>query len=170
MRKFITTGALFLAVSLIPAALPAQAQSTPDSQSGAATDTKPAQSSSMANPEMTTVTGCVQAGRKAGTFRLVGDDGSMYMLRSKKTDFSQHVGHEVTVSGHVMTGEMHHGTGAANGSGDAAANGADSSASAGASGSDQNAASGTMAMKGHAWKGFAVKSMTMVSESCKTTK
>jgi hypothetical protein len=162
MRKFITGGALFLAVALIPAALPTHGQSTPDSQNPPATDTKPAQSSSMANPEMTTVTGCVQAGKKEGTFRLVGDDGSMYMLRSKKTDFSQHVGHEVTITGHVMNGEMHHGAGGAAGnSGDASASGADQSAPA-----DNTA----MSAKPHAWKGLAVKSMTMVSESCKTTK
>jgi hypothetical protein len=161
MRKFITTGALFLAVALIPAALPAHAQSSPDTQNPPATDTKPAQSASMSNPEMTTVTGCIQAGKKEGTYRLMGDDGSMYYLRSKKTDFSQHVGHEVTVSGHIMTGQMHNGTTSG------AAGSADSSASA-----DQSApADGTaMSAKHHGMQGLAVKSMTMVSESCKSTK
>ncbi len=161
MRKFITTGALFLAVGLIPAALPTLAQTPPDSQNPPATDTKPAQSASMSNPEMTTVTGCIQAGKKEGTYRLMGDDGSMYYLRSKKTDFSQHVGHEVTVSGHVMTGQMHNGTASG------AAGSADSSASA-----DQSATSGdsTMAPKHHGMQGLAVKSMTMVSETCKSTK
>jgi hypothetical protein len=161
MRKFITTGALLLAVALIPAALPAHAQSAPDSQNPPATDTKPAQAASAANPEMTTVTGCIQAGKREGTFRLVGDDGSMYMLRSKKTDFSQHVGHEVTITGHVMNGEMRHG------SGGAAGNSGDASASADQSAPADNTA---MSAKPHAWKGLAVKSMTMVSESCKTTK
>jgi hypothetical protein len=162
MRKFITTGALFLAVALIPAALPAQAQSTPDAQPSP--DTKPAQSASAANPETTTVTGCIQAGKREGTFRLVGDDGSMYLLRSKKTDFSQHVGHEVTITGNVMNGHMHNGG--------AAGAGADSSA--GGSGADQSAPSSDTAMApkahAHAWKGLAVKSMTMVSETCKASK
>jgi hypothetical protein len=158
----ITTGALFLAVALIPAALPTHAQSTPDAQ--ASPDNKPAQSASAANPQTTTVTGCIQAGKREGTFRLVADDGSMYMLRSKKTDLSQHVGHEVTITGNVMSGNGHmH-------NGNAAGNGAD--ASAGGSGADQSAPSGdtTMAPKAHAWKGLSVKSMTMVSETCKTTK
>jgi hypothetical protein len=164
MRKFITTGALFLAVGLIPAALPTHAQSTPDSQASPSTDNKPAQSASGANPDTTTVTGCIQAGKREGTFKLVGDDGSVYMLRSKKTDFSQHVGHEVTITGNVMNGNGHmHNGGAA---------GAGADASAGGSGADQSAPASDAAMtpKAHAWKGLAVKSMSMVSETCKNAK
>jgi hypothetical protein len=150
MRKLIATGALLLAASLIPATLAAQTQSD-----------KPATTSSMSNPNVTSVTGCVQAGKKAGTYKLMADDGTTYMLRSKSTNLAEHVGHTVTVSGHIMTGEKR--------GPDAATTPANSSDSASAAAADQNASGDSStppagAMRSH----LMVRSLTMVSDSCKT--
>jgi len=155
MRKIISMGALLLSFALIPTVLPAQS-SQPDSQDSNGTMTaKP-------KAEMTTVTGCVQAGKKEGTFKLIGDDGTTYMLRSKSANLADHVGHTVTVSGRVMTGEMRNG-----GNGSAAPS--NSGDSANSSGADQNAPAADSTMK-HGPSHFMVHSLTMVSDSCKTSK
>lgn len=151
MHKLIMTGALLLTASLISATLPAQTESD-----------KPATTSSAANPNVTKVTGCLQAGKKAGTFKLMGDDGTTYMLRSKSTNLSEHVGHTVTVSGRVMTGEN---KAAANGG----ATQSNSTSPSDATGTNQNASGDsatppTGAMRNH----LLVHSLTMVSDSCKT--
>jgi hypothetical protein len=158
MRKFITTGALLIAAGLIPAALPAQTQSTqPDSQnSGAAM-----------KPNLTTVTGCVSAGKKEGTYKLTGDDGTTYILRSRSANLADHVGHEVTVSGRIMTGQPGK---AANGS-DSVAPGSDKQQSQNPTDTTSpppandatNSASASGTMKNH----LMVHSLTMVSDSCK---
>src|ERR1700733_13259010 len=137
MYKSIGLGALLLAASLVPATLPAQSQ-----------DDKPA---------TTSVTGCVAAGKKAGTYKLTADDGTVYMLRSKSTNLGEHVGHTVTVSGRVMSG--------ANGS----ATPSNSANSSDATGADQNSAGANGAAAGGAMKNhLMVHKLTMVSESCKT--
>jgi hypothetical protein len=167
MRKFIITGALLFAASLLPATLPAQTQSSqPDSQNNG--------SSMKSNMNTTTVTGCVSAGKKDGTYKLMADDGTTYMLRSKSTNLADHVGHEVTVSGHIMTGQGK----AANG-----ANASDpSSPDSVAPGSDkqktQNPNDTTSpppandttnsAPAGSMRTHLMVHSLTMVSDSCKT--
>ena len=46
------------------------------------------------------VTGCLQKGVEAGGFMLAGDDGKMWEL-SGKID-ATHVGHKITVTGHVL--------------------------------------------------------------------
>ncbi|HEY4879703.1 MAG TPA: hypothetical protein VIH97_11300 [Candidatus Acidoferrales bacterium] len=146
MYKFIGMGALLLAASLVPATLPAQSQ-----------DDKPATTSSATNPATTSVTGCVAAGKKAGTYKLTADDGTVYMLRSKSTNLGEHVGHTVTVSGRVMSG--------ANGS----ATPSNSANSSDATGADQNSAGANGAAAGGAMKNhLMVHKLTMVSESCKT--
>jgi hypothetical protein len=149
MRTLFATGALLLAASLVPAALPAQTQSD-----------KPATTSSASNPATTSVTGCVAAGKKTGTFTLTADDGTVYMLRSKNTNLAEHVGHTVTVSGHVMNG-------ANAASGATPSNAANSSD---ATGADQNAAAGSTAASSGAMKNhLVVHKLTMVSESCKAS-
>jgi hypothetical protein len=150
MRKFIGTGALLLAASLVPATLPAQSQ-----------DDKPATTSSAANPEVTSVTGCVAAGKRAGTYKLTSDDGTVYMLRSKSINLGEHVGHTVTVSGRVITGSN-----GANGS----ATTSNAANSSDATGADQNSAgaNGAAASSAAAKNHLMVHKLTMVSESCKT--
>jgi len=46
------------------------------------------------------VTGCLQKGVEAGGFFILGEDGTMWEL-SGKVD-ATHVGHKVTVNGHVL--------------------------------------------------------------------
>ena len=46
------------------------------------------------------VTGCLQKGTEPGGFFIVGEDGTMWEL-SGKID-AAHVGHKVTVKGHVL--------------------------------------------------------------------
>jgi hypothetical protein len=162
MRKFITTGALLFAASLLPAALPAQTQNgQPDSQTNG--------SSMKAN--MTTVTGCVSAGKKDGTYKLMGDDGTTYMLRSKSTNLADHVGHEVTVSGHIMTGQGKAANASDPSSPDSVAPGSDKQKTQNpndttspppANDATNSAPAGSM--RSH----LMVHSLTMVSDSCKT--
>ncbi len=86
MQKLFTLLALLAALAFLPSRL--QAQGTGSSGQ----DNAPAASA-------TTVTGCLQAGAKAGRFMLTADDGTVYHLRSKSVDLSEHVGHTVTVTG-----------------------------------------------------------------------
>lgn len=52
----------------------------------------------MANNK-TTVTGCLQKGDEAGEYSITGEDGKTYGLRSTNVKLSQHLGHEVTITG-----------------------------------------------------------------------
>jgi hypothetical protein len=45
------------------------------------------------------VTGCLQKGDKTGSFSIKTDNGATWILRSRKVDLSEHVGHQVTASG-----------------------------------------------------------------------
>jgi hypothetical protein len=46
-----------------------------------------------------TVTGCLQKSDEADEFRLTATDGKTYDLRSSSVKLSDHVGHQVTVTG-----------------------------------------------------------------------
>jgi hypothetical protein len=46
------------------------------------------------------VTGCLQTGVESGGYFIAGDDGTTWELRGKID--AAHVGHKVTVSGHVQ--------------------------------------------------------------------
>ncbi|MGA7916582.1 MAG: DUF5818 domain-containing protein [Candidatus Acidiferrales bacterium] len=88
MRKLFTLLALLAAVTFLPSRLPAQDTGNSGQENAPAATTA-------------TVTGCLQAGQKAGRFMLTADDGTVYHLRSKSVDLSEHVGHTVTVTGRV---------------------------------------------------------------------
>ncbi|MBK5187172.1 MAG: hypothetical protein JJD97_02945 [Gemmatimonadaceae bacterium] len=47
------------------------------------------------------VTGCLQKGDKAGSFKLVAKDGKSYDVWSKKVSLAGHVGHTVTLTGNM---------------------------------------------------------------------
>jgi hypothetical protein len=47
-----------------------------------------------------TITGCLQKGAEPGGFYIVGDGGMMWELSGKVE--AKHVGHKVTVDGHVL--------------------------------------------------------------------
>ena len=149
MRKMLSMSILFVAVSMLPAALAAQTQD-PQSNSGAAQDNKPATTSSAADKNVTTATGCLEAGKRTGTYKLMADDGTTYLLRSKSQNLGEHVGHTVTVTGHEWTGEKHASATADN---------------TGSISSDPNAAGNAPAKSiNH----LMVHKLTMVSDSCKT--
>jgi hypothetical protein len=88
MQKLFTLLALLAALAFLPSRLQAQDTGNSGQDNGAAASA-------------TTVTGCLQAGTKAGRFMLTGDDGTVYHLRSKSVDLGEHVGHTVTITGHV---------------------------------------------------------------------
>jgi hypothetical protein len=45
------------------------------------------------------VTGCLQKGDKTGSYSIKTDNGATWILRSRKLDLSEHVGHQVAASG-----------------------------------------------------------------------
>src|SRR5437016_13556391 len=47
----------------------------------------------------TTVTGCLQKGDAADEFAITGEDGKTWELRSSTVKLTDHVGHQVTVTG-----------------------------------------------------------------------
>jgi hypothetical protein len=53
------------------------------------------------SPSTVHATGCVQKGEEAGGFTMTGQDGKIWELHSSKMNLADHVGHKVTVTGHV---------------------------------------------------------------------
>jgi hypothetical protein len=53
------------------------------------------------------VTGCLSQGDSAKEFRLTGNDGSTWEVRSSRVSLGKHVGHTVTVTGVVSHAKMH---------------------------------------------------------------
>lgn len=47
------------------------------------------------------VTGCLQKGDEAGGLTITGEDGKVWEVHSSKTNLAEHVGHKVTLTGHV---------------------------------------------------------------------
>jgi hypothetical protein len=54
-----------------------------------------------------TVTGCLQKTDDANEFRLVGNDGSTWEVRSSAVSLADHVGHEVSATGVVSNSTAH---------------------------------------------------------------
>ena len=54
-----------------------------------------------------TVTGCLQKTDDANEFRLVGNDGSTWEVRSSAVTLADHVGHEVSATGVVSNSTAH---------------------------------------------------------------
>lgn len=142
MQKLFTLLALLAALAFLPSRL--QAQATGNSGQ----DNAPAASA-------TTVTGCLQAGTKAGHFMLTADDGTVYHLRSKSVDLSEHVGHTVTITGHVPQRKSQGGQSPSSSSSPDATNEA---AQAGGGQGGEHAGGGNM---------LFVTDLKMVSDSCK---
>ncbi len=142
MQKLFTLLALLAAVTFLPSRLAAQ-------------DTGNAGQSNEPSANTTSVTGCLQAGNKAGRFMLTSDDGTVYHLRSRSVDLSEHVGHTVTVTGHVP---QHHAQG-----------GQAPSSSSSPNATSEAAQSGEGQGGGHGGGGhmLIVTDLKMVSDSCK---
>jgi hypothetical protein len=45
------------------------------------------------------VTGCLEKGDKVGAYSIKTENGATWILRSRKVDLGEHVGHQVTASG-----------------------------------------------------------------------
>ncbi len=54
-----------------------------------------------------TITGCLAQGDNAKEFKLTGDDGSTWEVRSSKVSLAEHVGHKVTATGVVSNATAH---------------------------------------------------------------
>jgi hypothetical protein len=54
-----------------------------------------------------TLTGCLQEGDGAHEYKLVGDDGSTWEVRSDAVDLASHVGQSVTLTGAVKNATAH---------------------------------------------------------------
>src|SRR5581483_3331233 len=83
--------ALLLAFTILLSAAWLQAQTSQSStgQSGS--------SSSSASGQQTTVQGCLQG--SAGSYTLTSDSGTSYQLQGDTSKLSDHVGHEVAITG-----------------------------------------------------------------------
>lgn len=60
-----------------------------------------------AKDDVRDVTGCLSKGDSANEFRLTGEDGSTWEVRSSKVALAEHVGHTVTATGVVSNAKMH---------------------------------------------------------------
>lgn len=54
-----------------------------------------------------TITGCLQAGDDANEFKLTGQDGSKWDVKSDAVKLAPHAGHTVTVTGVVSNAAAH---------------------------------------------------------------
>jgi len=142
MQKLFTLLALLATMMFVPSRLAAQ-------------DTGNSGQNAEPSASTTSVTGCLQAGTKAGRFMLTSDDGTVYHLRSKSVDLSEHVGHTVTVTGRVPERKAQGGQAPSSSSSPEATN------EAAQSGEGQG---GEHAGGGHM---LFVTDLKMVSDSCK---
>lgn len=90
MRK-VWFGAVFVALMLSCALVSAQ-------DNMGKQDTMGNGQGGMGQGRMMSVTGCLRQGTDTGGYYLKADNGKMYELMGK--DLGEHIGHEVTVSGH----------------------------------------------------------------------
>jgi hypothetical protein len=54
-----------------------------------------------------TVTGCLQKAGHGNEYKLIGNDGSTWEVRSDAVSLADHVGHTVTATGVVKNSKMH---------------------------------------------------------------
>ncbi len=65
------------------------------------------QSGQKGKSDVRTMTGCLSKGDSAHEYQLTADDGSTWEIRSSKVMLSEHVGHEVTLTGVVKNVMAH---------------------------------------------------------------
>lgn len=82
MSKIITLGLATLLFGVLP--LQAQYATAPSTKAPS-----------------THATGCIQKGDEAGGFTMTDENGKLWELHSSKLNLADHVGHKVTVTGHV---------------------------------------------------------------------
>src|ERR1700741_1682899 len=83
--------------------LPTLAQSAGSQQENTAPQQQQNSNSQQSNSSATrttkSVTGCLEKGDKAGAYSIKTDNGATWVLKSRKVDLSEHVGHQVTATG-----------------------------------------------------------------------
>ena len=93
-------GAVFLSSVM---SLPTLAQSAGSQQENTAPQQQQNSNSQQSNSSATrttkSVTGCLEKGDKAGAYSIKTDNGATWVLKSRKVDLSEHVGHQVTATG-----------------------------------------------------------------------
>ena len=82
---------------------PAFAQNAGNQQENTAPQQQQSRNAPQSNGNATrtkkSVTGCLQKGGKTGEYSIKTDNGATWLLKSRKVDLSQHVGHQVTATG-----------------------------------------------------------------------
>jgi hypothetical protein len=63
------------------------------------------QNNGNATPTRKSVTGCLQKGDKAGEYSIKTDNGATWLLKSRKVDLTEHVGHQVTAAGFLRANQ-----------------------------------------------------------------
>lgn len=104
----------------------AVAQSTTNSQSTTTTTTE-------SNHQTTSITGCLQKGDGSNQYSMKTSDGKTYGLKSTKVQLSEHVGHNVALTGFITpeSAEGSEANGNASGMGNANSSGSASQTSSG---------------------------------------
>jgi hypothetical protein len=64
-------------------------------------------SSGKSKSDTRTITGCLTQGDNAKEFKLTGDDGSTWEVRSSSVSLADHVGHKVEATGVVKNSTAH---------------------------------------------------------------
>jgi hypothetical protein len=62
---------------------------------------------SKSKAEIRTITGCLSRGGNPKEFKLAGNDGSTWNVRSSRIALADHVGHTITVTGVVPNPKLH---------------------------------------------------------------
>jgi hypothetical protein len=84
---------VLVGLCVFPLAAQAQMAGGKDAQTTTKTTTKSTKTHEKS------VTGCLAKGDEAGEYKITGENGKTYELRSKSVQFEPHIGHTVTVSG-----------------------------------------------------------------------
>jgi hypothetical protein len=62
---------------------------------------------SKSKAEIRTITGCLSKGSNPKEFKLAGNDGSAWKVRSRRVALADHVGHTITVTGVETHAKLH---------------------------------------------------------------
>lgn len=128
---------------------------TPDTSSSTTTTTQTTQTSSSSDNGSQTIEGCLSG--SAGSFTLTDQSGKTYQLAGDTSKLSDHVGHQVRITGSEGTGAGESASSSTNPSG---------SSSTASSGSSSSGSMGSSASQST----FNVKKVKMISSSCPAAK
>jgi hypothetical protein len=124
---------------------PSQQPATPDT-SATTTQTTTTQTTQTSTDSASTIEGCLSG--SAGSWSLTDQSGKNWQLAGDTSKLSDHVGHQIRVTGTDNSGSA-------------------SNSGSGSMGSSSNASSGAGAASGQST--FSVKKVKMISSTCSTT-